>query len=171
MNYMADTYKFPGGDDVKVVRKQDIIDCININIVDKEVALALVQQCEIDAANFLRQGRWTGIPFIGSIRPSKIHQLQKEQKDIIEAARETATPEEYVLFRRNLAYDNERRIKAQKYYNYVLSMAVSKNRSLFKKLCREKGIGYARIHFFLSHSICAIENELIIDNGEDSNDR
>lgn len=169
---MADTYKFPGGYDVKVVRKQDVIECINTNIVDKEVALALIQQCEIDAANFLRQGKWTGIPFIGSIRASKVSQLGKEQQDIIEAAKDIATPEEYVLFRRNLAYDNDRRVKAQKYYNYVLSMAVSKNRNLFKKMCKEKGVAYARIHFFLSKSICAVENELIIlDDAEDSNDR
>jgi hypothetical protein len=167
---MTDSYKFPGGDDVKVVRKQDIVNCINTNIIDKEVALAVVQQCEIDAIGFLRQGRWTGIPFMGSIRASKVSQLEKQQKDLIEAARHTATVEQYVLFRRNLAYDNSRRVKAQKYYNYVLSMAVSRNRPLFKKLCKEKGVGYARIHFFLTQSICAIENELIIEDEENSND-
>ena len=167
---MTDSYKFPGGDDVKVVRKQDIVNCINKNIIDKEVALAVVQQCEIDAIGFLRQGRWTGIPFMGSIRASKVSQLEKQQKDLIEAARHTATVEQYVLFRRNLAYDNSRRVKAQKYYNYVLSMAVSRNRPLFKKLCKEKGVGYARIHFFLTQSICAIENELIIEDEENSND-
>jgi hypothetical protein len=167
---MTDSYKFPGGDDVKVVRKQDIVNCINTNIIDKEVALAVVQQCEIDAIGFLRQGRWTGIPFMGSIRASKVSQLEKQQKDLIEAARHTATVEQYVLFRRNLAYDNSRRVKAQKYYNYVLSMAVSRNRPLFKKLCKEKGVGYARIHFFLTQGICAIENELIIEDEENSND-
>lgn len=167
---MTDSYKFPGGDNVKVVRKQDIVNCINTNIIDKEVALAVVQQCEIDAIGFLRQGRWTGIPFMGSIRASKVSQLEKQQKDLIEAARHTATVEQYVLFRRNLAYDNSRRVKAQKYYNYVLSMAVSRNRPLFKKLCKEKGVGYARIHFFLTQSICAIENELIIEDEENSND-
>lgn len=170
---MTDSYKFPGGKDVKVVRKQDIVDCINFNIIDKEVALAIVEQCELDAVNFLRQGKWVGIPFIGSIRASRVKQLQKskEQQELIQYARENVSTEEYVLFRRNLAYDNERRIKAQKYYNYVLSMAVSKNRPLFKKLCKEKGIAYARIHFFLSKSICAINNEYVqVEDAEDSND-
>ena len=170
---MEETYKFPGGNDVKVVRKQDIVDCINTNIVDKEVALAIVQQCELDAANFLSQGRWAGIPFMGNLRVSKVAQLQKskEQQEIINIARETVSKEEYVLFRRNLAYDNDRRIKAQKYYNYVLSMAVSRNRPLFKKLCKEKGISYARIHFFLSKSICAVNNEyVLVEDAENSND-
>ena len=170
---MEETCKFPGGFEVKVVRKQDIVNCINTNIVDKEVALAIVQQCELDAAAFLGQGRWTGIPFMGNLRVPKVSQLLKstEQQELIQIAKETVSKEEYVLFRRNLAHDNERRIKAQKYYNYVLSMAVSKNRPLFKRLCKERGISYARIHFFLSKSICAVNNEyVLIEDAENSND-
>lgn len=170
---MEDSYKFPGGYDVKVVRKQDIVKCIDSNIVDRETALALIEQCEVDAIKFLRQGRWTGIPFLGNLRVSKVSQLQKskEQQELIEYARNNVSNEEYILFRRNLAHDNYRRIKAQKYYNYVLSMAVSKNRPLFKKLCKEKGIAYARIHFFLSQSICAVNNEyVLVEDAEDSND-
>ena len=86
---MTDTYKFPGGNDVKVVRKEDIINTINCNIVDKEVALAIVKQCEVDAANFLRKGRWTGIPFIGSIRvPKRVQRMRtKEVQDLLEEAK------------------------------------------------------------------------------------
>lgn len=170
---MQDSYKFPNGNDVKVIRKQDVVDCINCNIVDKEVALAIVQQCEMDAANFLRQGRWTGIPFIGSIRVSKVSKLEQspEQKELIETARNTLTKEQYVLFRRNMAHDNARRVKAQKYFNYVLSMAVSKNRPLFIKLVKEKGFAWARIHMYLSKHICALDNEFVpIEDGEDNND-
>lgn len=170
---MADTYKFPNGYDVRVIRKQDIIDSITCNIVDKEVALALVQQCEIDAAGFISKGRWAGIPFMGSIRPNKISVLgnSKEQKELIEYSRNNLTKEQYVLFKKNLIKDNSKRVKAQKYYQYVLSMAVAKNRPLFKKMCKEKGYGYARIHFFLSNSICAVDNEYVpVEDDESSND-
>lgn len=170
---MEDTYKFPGGNDVKVVRKQDIVNCINENIVDKEIALALVQQCEVDAANFLRQGRWVGIPFIGNIRANQVRKLEssKIQQELISAAYQSATPEQYVLFRRELAYDNDRRIKAQRYYNFVLAKAVSKNKELFKILCKRKGEAFARIHFFLNQSIVAVNNELdYLLDGESSND-
>lgn len=171
---MRDTYKFPGGNDVTVVRKQDVIDCINDNIVDKEVALAIIQQCETDAAAFLRQGRWTGIPFIGSIRANQVKKLEKtkEQQELINAAYDTVTKEQYIIFRKKLAHDNDRRIKAQRYYNFVLASAVSKNRSLFKKMCKDKGESFTRIHFFLNHSIVAVSNELDYEiDGEDSNDR
>ena len=168
---MQDTYKFPGGKDVKVVRKEDIINTINTNIVDTEVALAIVRQCEIDAVNFMKKGRLTGIPFMGTIKvPDTVRMSQtKEQKDLILAAMETTTNEQFVMFRRNLAYDNKIKIKARKYYNYVLSLSVAKNRNQFKKMCKERGEAYARIHFFLLYSVTSVNNEYIPVEDENDN--
>ena len=168
---MQDTYKFPGGKDVKVIRKEDIINTIKTNIVDTEVALAIVRQCEVDAVNFMKKGRLTGIPFMGTIKvPDTIRMSQtKEQKDLILAAMETTTNEQFVMFRRNLAYDNKIKIKARKYYNYVLSLSVAKNRNQFKKMCKEKGEAYARIHFFLLYSVTSVNNEYIPVEDENSN--
>ena len=168
---MQDTYKFPGGKDVKVVRKEDIINTIKTNIVDTEVALAIVRQCEVDAVNFMKKGRLTGIPFMGTIKvPDTIRMSQtKEQKDLILAAMETITNEQFVMFRRNLAYDNKVKIKARKYYNYVLSLSVAKNRNQFKKMCKEKGEAYARIHFFLLYSVTSVNNEYIPVEDENGN--
>ena len=168
---MQDTYKFPGGKDVKVVRKEDIINTINTNIVDTEVALAIVRQCEVDAVNFMKKGRLTGIPFMGTIKvPDTVRMSQtKEQKDLILAAMETTTNEQFVMFRRNLAYDNKIKIKARKYYNYVLSLSVAKNRNQFKKMCKEKGEAYARIHFFLLYSVTSVNNEYIPVEDENDN--
>ena len=168
---MQDTYKFPGGKDVKVVRKEDIINTIKTNIVDTEVALAIVRQCEVDAVNFMKKGRLTGIPFMGTIKvPDTIRMSQtKEQKDLILAAMETNTNEQFVMFRRNLAYDNKVKIKARKYYNYVLSLSVAKNRNQFKKMCKERGEAYARIHFFLLYSVTSVNNEYIPVEDENNN--
>ena len=168
---MQDTYKFPGGKDVKVVRKEDIINTINTNIVDTEVALAIVRQCEVDAVNFMKKGRLTGIPFMGTIKvPDTVRMSQtKEQKDLVLAAMENTTKEQFVMFRRNLAYDNKVKIKARKYYNYVLSLSVAKNRNQFKKMCKEKGEAYARIHFFLLYSVTSVNNEYIPVEDENDN--
>ena len=168
---MQDTYKFPGGKDVKVVRKEDIINTIKTNIVDTDVALAIVRQCEVDAVNFIKKGRLTGIPFMGTIKvPDTVRMSQtKEQKDLILAAMETTTNEQFVMFRRNLAYDNKIKIKARKYYNYVLSLSVAKNRTQFKKMCKERGEAYARIHFFLLYSVTSVNNEYIPVEDENDN--
>ena len=154
-----------------VSRKEDIINTIKTNIVDTEVALAIVRQCEVDAVNFMKKGRLTGIPFMGTIKvPDTIRMSQtKEQKDLILAAMETNTNEQFVMFRRNLAYDNKIKIKARKYYNYVLSLSVAKNRNQFKKMCKEKGEAYARIHFFLLYSVTSVNNEYIPVEDENSN--
>ena len=168
---MQDTYKFPGGKDVKVVRKEDIINTIKTNIVDTDVALAIVKQCEVDAVNFMKKGRLTGIPFMGTIKvPDTIRMSQtKEHKDLILAAMETNTNEQFVMFRRNLAYDNKVKIKARKYYNYVLSLSVAKNRNQFKKMCKERGEAYARLHFFLLYSVTSVNNEYIPVKDENGN--
>ena len=168
---MQDTYKFPGGKDVKVVRKEDIINTINTNIVDTEVALAIVRQCEVDAVNFMKKGRLTGIPFMGTIKiPDTVRMSQtQEQRDLIVAAMETTTNEQFVMFRRNLAYDNKIKIKARKYYNYVLSLSVAKNRNQFKKMCKEKGESYARLHFFLLYSVTSVNNEYVPVEDENDN--
>ena len=168
---MQDTYKFPGGKDVKVVRKEDIINTIKTNIVDTEVALAIVRQCEVDAVNFMKKGRLTGIPFMGTIKiPDTVKMSQtKEQQELILSAMETNTNEQFVMFRRNLAYDNKIKIKARKYYNYVLSLSVAKNRNQFKKMCKERGEAYARLHFFLLYSVTSVNNEYIPVEDENGN--
>lgn len=160
---MAETYKFPGGYDVVVFKKQDIIDCIDENIIDKEIALAIVEQCELDAANFLREGRWTGIPFIGNIRVPK-HRLMEDNADqqaILQEAKECLDANKYVLFRKQLREENVKHIRQERYYKYVTSIAVSRNRKLYKKLCDEKGEYYARIFLYASKNITAVDNEYV----------
>lgn len=167
---MADTYKFPGGGyDVTVFKKQDVLDCIDKNILDKEIALAFIEQLEIDAANFLKEGRWTGIPFIGNIRIPKRLQLEEtsEQQALIKEAKETLDTNKYILFRTQLGKENSKHVKQERYYRYITSIAISHNRKLYKKLCEEKGEYYARIYMYSSYNITSLDNEyVILDNNE-----
>lgn len=159
---MADIFKFPnGGYDVVVCRKQDIIDCIDKNIIDKEVALDIVTQCEKDAIEFIKQGRWAGIPFIGNIRVPKLKQLQdsEEQKELIDSAKEVLDKEQFVMFRKRLTIDNTIRIKNERYFKYIVSMEVNKNKSLFKKLSKTKGEHYAKVYLFATHHVTAIDRD------------
>ena len=167
---MADTYKFPGGGyDVTVFKKQDVLDCIDKNILDKDAALAFIEQLEVDAANFLKEGRWTGIPFIGNIRIPKLRQLEEspEQQALIAEAKEKLDADKYILFRTQLGKENSKHIKQERYYRYITSIAISHNRRLYKKLCEEKGEYFARIYLYASYNITSLDNEYIIfDNDE-----
>lgn len=159
---MADVFKFPNdGYEVIVCKKHDILACIDENIVDKDIALAIVEQCEADAIEFIEQGRWAGIPFIGSIRIPKHKQLERspEQQALIEEAKQNLTKEQYIVFRKNLSVENKIQAKNERYFNYITSIAINNNRKLYKKLCTEKGEHYARIFLFASKHITSIDNE------------
>lgn len=76
---MAETFKFPNGYDVPVYRKQDILKAIDDNIIDKEIALSIVEQCETDAIDFLNKGVWAGIPFMGNIKANEFARSMQDE--------------------------------------------------------------------------------------------
>ena len=153
---MSDTFKFPnGGHDVIVCRKQDIIDCLDKNVVDKDVVLAVISQCELDASKFLAEGRWTGIPFLGSIRTTKYRQKinSPEIKELIKEARETLDAKRYYVFRQQLGKELSNEVKEERFYRYIVSGFVSKNRNFYNKQVSKQGEAFAR---FLCYTLTNI---------------
>lgn len=156
---MSDTFKFPnGGYEVKVLRKEDVLATIEENIIDKELALAIIKKCEIDAGNFLKEGRWTGIPFIGNIRIPKTVQtfMTEESKALLEEAKENLDEDKYILFRKHYANDVGKHVKIERYYRYIVSKFVGKNQKFFKKLSENNGDKYAR---FICYTLCELTIE------------
>lgn len=159
---MANTRTFPNnGYDIVVCRKEDILQTIDDNVLDKDIALALINQLEMDAANFLKEGRWTGIPFIGNIRIPKARQILEsdETQALVDEAKELLDSNKYILFRQQLGKEVSKQVKQERYYKYITSMAVANNRKLYKKLCETKGEHYARIYLFASYNITSVDNE------------
>ena len=156
---MTDTLKFPrGGYDVRVLRKEDVIASIEDNIIDKDIALAIVKRCEIDAANFLREGRWAGIPFMGNIRiPKTVQRLMTEEsKNIVSDAKENLDEDKYILFRKSFANDIGKQVKVERYYRYIVSKFVGKNQKFFKRIADKHGDEYAR---FLCYTLTELSTE------------
>ena len=149
---MIDTFKFPNGYEVKIVRKQDIIDCIDNNIIDKDVALEIITQLEADAISFIEKGVWTGLPYLGSIRIPEGKQLEQSEENqaLLAAAKETKTKEEFIIFRRQLRKDNAIKIEYRRLYRYELSKAVKRNTKLYKRLCKKHGDLYANLILYLA---------------------
>ena len=148
---MSDIFKFPnGGYEIEVCRKQDILDCIDDNIIDKEVALALITQCEVDATNFLKEGRWAGIPFLGNLRIPKIVQtfLDEDTQKLMAEAKENLDADKYLLFRRQFAKDAVKREDRERFYKYELSKFIGKNIKFFRRLAAKHGDKLARVKCF-----------------------
>lgn len=159
---MADTFKFPNnGYEVKVLRKDNVLDSIDRNIIDKEVALAIVKKCEIDAANFLREGRWASIPFIGNIRiPKTVQKLTSEDsKAILQEAQDRLDPTKYLLFRKQYANEIGKQVKVDRYYRYLVSRFVGRHGKLFKKIASTRDEISTRI-------LCYTLSDITIDSYE-----
>ena len=143
---MSEIFKFPKGYDVVVCRKEDIINCIEDNIIDKDVAFAVIDKCEKDIADLLTKGKWVGIPYLGSIRvPDSINTLYSEEtKQLEESAKETLTEEQYAIFKKDLRIGIKKSTNSKRYINYITSKFTNRNRSFYKKLCNTKGELYAK---------------------------
>ena len=158
---MNDTIKMPnGGYDVKVVRKEEVLKCIDSNILDKDIMLAFINQFEIDASNFLSQGRWTSLPYIGTLRKNQYKELIESEKirELDEAAKENLDRNKYILFRKDLRNDIARAIKRERLYKYTLSQVVKKNKSFYNYIERTKGELYARV---ICHSMYELTSEIV----------
>lgn len=148
---MPESRKFPPeGYQVTVLRKQDVLKCIDENIIDKEIALEIVRRCEIDATNFLKEGRWAGIPFLGNIRIPKIVEtfISEDTQKLMAEAKENLDSNKYLLFRQQFAKDAVKREADERYYKYELSKFIGKNLRLFRKLAATHGDKLARVICF-----------------------
>lgn len=148
---MEQTRKFPSTThDVIVVRKKDILDCIDKNITDKELALEVIKRCEIDCASFLKAGKWASIPFIGNIRIPKAIQIFKDENQIetLRDCKEVLDTEQYVMFKKQLCSNNEQRARHERTFNYTVSIMANRYSSRYKRVLNEKGIHAAKIDIF-----------------------
>ena len=149
---MPTEFKFPhGGYSVTILRKEDVLKTIEENIIDKDIALTIVRQLEIDAGNCIKRGGWAGIPHFGNLRVPPSSKMYKDEaiKQLIQDQRETLDDKSYVLFRKDLAGEIKEREKRQRIFNYRLSKMVKRNYRAYNKMAKEKGDLYANLFFFL----------------------
>ena len=159
---MAEDIKFPNnGYNIKVVTKEDILKTINDNILDKEVAIELIKQLELDAAKYLRQDKWVGIPLIGNIRvsPTKYIKRQQEADGLFEDAKEILDKDKYIIFRKQVNIENKIKAKAERYYKYITSIAIAHNQKRYKHLLKYHKDYVVRLIMFFTYNVTAVDNE------------
>ena len=162
---------FPYSDyEVVVVEKQDILKTIDENILDKDVALELITSLEVKAESFIEQKRWTGIPYLGNIRIPKGNskEVQDTYKDIRHFAYKTMDKKSYIAFIHEIAMDNHKAIKYNKYFNQILAISIRKDRAKWTRLCRAKGENYASCKMVFGYLLSPMKEdyEYIIENKE-----
>lgn len=160
---MPEEFRFPNGYNVKVLRKDEILKTINDNIIDKEIALDIIETCEVDASNFLRDGRWVGIPYIGNIRiPPKIQiAMSNKTKELFKEAKELLDENKYILFRQNYYKEANKQVKQERYYKYILSQFVGRNIKFFNFMSKLKGDKAARVICYSFNNLEPLDDEQI----------
>lgn len=167
---MKDVYNFPnGGYEVRIVRRSEVLEAIDKNIIDKDIALAIAERCELDCANFLKEGRWANIPYIGNIRIPKAKQLIKseEQQTLISDAYDNLNTDSYLMFRKQLNQYNAQRARFEKSYNYLLAIMVNRYNKYYNYLKRNKGDYKARITIYTFASLDPLTEDFKAYNGYD----
>lgn len=136
---MATDVKFADrGYDVHIVSKEDILETIDNNIVDKDVALELIKELELDINAALLDNKWAGIPHIGSFRvdSTKLIEKTEEFKAARDYARQHLNTESYVLFKRTIRAENKKQEQFNRFCSYCISMALKKYKDEYKECLR-----------------------------------
>lgn len=138
---MLETFRFPnGGYDVTVCRRKDVIESIDSKTVDIEILDALVAQCEKDVEQFLKDGHWTGIPYLGNLRIPKHKQKFKEINgaELVATARETLNQDQYNAFKKEFNHHIAVSVEQERLYKYQTSMFVTKHRWQYNKYLKDR---------------------------------
>ncbi len=131
--------------EITIVKKDDILKTIDENILDKEIANELISHLEVRAEKSLRDHKWTGFPYLGSIRipPGLSDETLNRQRDAKEWAFRNLEKNEYLMFVKQCAYDNHQINKYRAYFDVLKTRAINKNRIKYNILCSNKGKNYA----------------------------
>lgn len=153
--------QFPGaGYNVVVLRKEDVLKTIDDNIIDKSIALDLIKQCEIDAANFVKEGRTATIPYIGAICFNSPKKAVLDSVNALHDANKKLSKKEYLLFKKRAAINKIKEIKYIKHCKFSIRTAIKSNRELYKNLVRCYSQSYANLQMYFSRNLTYIEPEV-----------
>lgn len=164
---MKSTFRYPnGGYEFTVVRKQDILETIDANITDKDIMYEMISQLEIDSLQFLKEGKWTGFPFLGSIKVPEGVKMNNspEQRELLNEAFNTLDKNEYICFRRQLAKSNDQKIRENKIFLSKAQMTRIKNRKLAAKLFKNYSYERAIVLLYSLFTIKEAEHYPEYDN-------
>lgn len=164
---MAETINFPnGGFEIIVVKRKDILDCINANIKDKEIMEELISNLEITADKYLSEGNKISIPFIGTIRKSPAKLLDKKNKQLYKDATKFLNKKDYILLRKSMAKENDRILRYARFYKYQVGVIIRNHISEYRRLVDSKGELKAKLTMYFKYSIKSIDNIYGFDGDE-----
>lgn len=136
------TKKFPYSNyDVVIVEKDDILKTIDDNIIDKEVARALIDSLEIKAYDYLKDEKGVSFPYLGTIRiPDGLKRENRlRNKEAIQFAYEHFDKPRYVAFIKDMSRLNKERMNFRALLNSAFEIMKRKYPDVYKEIYNKKG--------------------------------
>lgn len=166
---MSRICKYPNGYEFTVIDKRDVLKCIEDNIIDKDIALAIVSFCEAQACKLVGERGTASIPYFGRLETSKADRdvMTSDKKELLEEAKANLDKERFVLFRNNLYQEVHKNIRNQKIFTTTANILISRNRGLYNRMIKITGIPFAKVYFYSLYFINCVDNT--IDNDVDEN--
>lgn len=164
--------RYPEGFDITVCTKQDIIDTLDQNVVDKEVVYDIIKNLECNIAKAIREDKWAGMPFIGSVRPNpmKAFMHSKETCQTLSEAYQSMDLPSFVMFKKALVVDKYKEVVFNRQYKLIAAINARRNYKYYRTLCKKYSDAYVRLFMFSCASFVGFDigrfDEECIDYGE-----
>lgn len=148
--------KFPHGfKEIQYVDRDDVLKTIDDNILDKDVAMELIEQTEHLIAEYASHGVWCSLPYMGALSESVYSNFKKdpENKKAIEEVRSILDTKQFRVFSRRLGQTEIIRFKRKRTFEFYASIEINKDKYNYFKLSRNKGENYAKLVYYFKHFI------------------
>lgn len=147
--------KFPSADGrmLLIENKESVLKTIDDNILDKEVALAIITQLEKDVQKHLEAGEDALVPYIGKIKRKVGSKVYDENRDVINAAKEVMSPEDFNVFKEEMMHDAVVRENQIKVFKYQTSRMANKNGKSYWHTVETLGRERANIRFYFASKL------------------
>nr|DAG89502.1 MAG TPA: DNA binding protein [Crassvirales sp.] len=144
------TITFPEGFDITICTKHDILETLDKNVVDKEIMYDLIKSLECNIAKCIRENRWAGMPFIGSVRPSPVKAMfyEPEVRETLKDAYATMPFPSFIMFKKAMIKDKYLEVVYNRQYKVIAAINARRNYRYYRRLCKTRGDVYARIFMF-----------------------
>lgn len=158
-------YQYPNSiQTISVVRKEDILQTIENNIIDKEIAIDIIDQLECDAAKMLVRDYWVGIPYLVNMKygyATSAYLFNRDFKNAVDTSYKKLSKKEFVVFRKEINNYEVSRRNAERAFKFAVRMYARKYADVYQRLCKIRGVNIANVRIYGYTKCVGVDNNLL----------
>lgn len=135
---MSEIRNYPNGYEITICKRRDILDCLDKNIIDKQVVSSVIEELEDDLLNYVLNDIPASIPTLGSIKYIEEKKIKnsEEIRSLLKEGRDLLSKDEYIMLKSKLNKDVYSKVSGDRYYKYITSKYIKDNSEFYKFLLK-----------------------------------